>query len=208
MPANKNEETPAREEEAEPMEYHLPKRTTNFSSVLMFVLLAVLAGGGFLMYFHNASAASAAGTPITGEQSTVTDFLSSGSDKLSAMGKDLHDTHQLIQQFLVYPAKTQVPLAELRTNPFRKAQGAVRPQESTEAVGRERQDEERAAMLQAVEGLRLQSVITSGMRRSCMINNTLYQEGQQINAFAIEQINPQSVVVRNGMYRFELKKSS
>jgi type II secretory pathway component PulC len=38
-----------------------------------------------------------------------------------------------------------------------------------------------------------------------MINNTLYSEGQQVESFTIEKITPDSVIVKNGSYRFELK---
>jgi len=38
-----------------------------------------------------------------------------------------------------------------------------------------------------------------------MINNTLYQEGQQIDSFIIEKIAPAGVIVKSGTYRFELK---
>ena len=48
-------------------------------------------------------------------------------------------------------------------------------------------------------------MIHSGTRKSCMINNTLYTEGQEIDSFVVERINPGAVVVRNGVYRFELR---
>ena len=38
-----------------------------------------------------------------------------------------------------------------------------------------------------------------------MINNTMFVEGQQIDGFTIEKINPSSVIVKNGSYRFELQ---
>ena len=38
-----------------------------------------------------------------------------------------------------------------------------------------------------------------------MINNTLYLEGQQVDQFIIERIEPGRVVVKTGVYRFELK---
>jgi hypothetical protein len=38
-----------------------------------------------------------------------------------------------------------------------------------------------------------------------MIDDRLYHAGEQIGHFTIEQIDAESVVVRNGGYRFELK---
>ena len=59
--------------------------------------------------------------------------------------------------------------------------------------------------LKAVQAMNLQSIIHSGSRKACMINNTLYMEGQQADQFIIEKITPSGVVVKVGVYRFELK---
>ena len=40
---------------------------------------------------------------------------------------------------------------------------------------------------------------------TCMIDNTLYQEGQSVGDFAIEKINPSAVIVKSAAYRFELR---
>ena len=37
-----------------------------------------------------------------------------------------------------------------------------------------------------------------------MINNALYTEGQQIDAFTIEKISANGVIVRSGIYRFNV----
>ena len=57
----------------------------------------------------------------------------------------------------------------------------------------------------AFAALRLQSIIHSGSRKACMINNTLYLQGQQVEQFLIEKIEPDRVVVKTGAYRFDLK---
>jgi hypothetical protein len=38
-----------------------------------------------------------------------------------------------------------------------------------------------------------------------MINNALYTEGQTVEGFLVEKIAPNTVIVRNGQYRFELR---
>ena len=38
-----------------------------------------------------------------------------------------------------------------------------------------------------------------------MINNTMYTEGQQVDSFVVEKINPGTVVVKSSVYRFELR---
>ena len=37
-----------------------------------------------------------------------------------------------------------------------------------------------------------------------MINNMMVTENQQIEGFVVEKINPHSVIVKQGEYRFEL----
>ena len=68
-----------------------------------------------------------------------------------------------------------------------------------------RRDEERATAFKAAQTLQVQSIIHSGARKACLINNKMYTEGQKADAFTIEMIGPASVIVRNGQYRFELK---
>ena len=60
-------------------------------------------------------------------------------------------------------------------------------------------------MLKAVQELQLQSVMHSDAMQACMIDNTLYREGQQVGGFTVEKINPNAVIVKNGAYRFELR---
>src|SRR2546426_863445 len=57
----------------------------------------------------------------------------------------------------------------------------------------------------AVQTLQLQTVVIRANRKACMINNTMYQEGESVESFTIEKISPSAVIVRSGVYRFELK---
>jgi hypothetical protein len=55
-----------------------------------------------------------------------------------------------------------------------------------------------------VQNLKLQSIVHSGKSAACMINNILYQPGQQVDQFTVERINPTSVILRSGTFRFEV----
>lgn len=185
--------------------------------VMAGLVLAVL-GGGYLWYSRSGPSSAAAAAP--GEDAaaqTVTKFLDGGTANVQMMEKMLRDTEKVVQQFLNYPSMKQVPLGELHTNPFRfhppQIEGAL-PNES-EALAKKRREEERQAVIKAVGALNLQSVIHSGSRKACMIDNTLYTEGEQLGgsddlssgaqAFIVERINPGSVIVKSGVYRFELR---
>jgi len=186
-----------------------PKKNNN---LVVFGLIIAALGGGYLLFKRGGPDAATAAAPAQDQTNkAVSSFLDGGGRNVELMQRMLRDTEKVVKQFLNYPSMKQVPLAELQTNPFRsraaaKADGDGKAAlNESEAAARKRREEERQAILKAVEGLNLQSVIHSGSRKACMVNNTLYAEGQQVDGFVIEKINPGSVVVKSGTYRFELK---
>jgi hypothetical protein len=100
---------------------------------------------------------------------------------------------------------TQVPLSDLRTNPFRAKSPTPTTMAMSEAAEKKKREEERLALLKAVQQLQLQSIMYGDTRSACMINNTMQREGQTIEGFVIEKISPTTVIVKNAAYRFELK---
>jgi hypothetical protein len=148
------------------------------------------------------SAADAAANQSTPAAQTVHTFLDSGQDGVAAMRSMLQGTEKVVKEFLTYPSMAQVPLEALKTNPFRARQQVAA--DDSDAQSKRKKDAEREAALKAVQTLQLQSIM-SGKRGACMINNTLYTEGQQVGQFIVEKISQSSVIVKSGAYRFELK---
>ena len=184
------------------------KKPLNRSTVVTFVVLVLGVGGVWFMYQRTGpkSAAAASKETVAAKQ-TINNFLSGGSENLKAMETMLRNTQKVVQQFVNYPTLTQIPLSDLQTNPFRVseeepggAEGAL-----SEAAEKRKREEERLAALKAVQGLQLQSIMFAETRRACMVNGAMYTEGQAVEGFTIEKINPASVVVKNGPYRFELR---
>jgi hypothetical protein len=138
---------------------------------------------------------------------TISTFLSGGDASVKSMEKLLRNTERVVQQFVKYPSLTQIPLADLRTNPFREHDAVVKVNEGPSSAEMEKQqrEQQRQIALKSVQELQLQSIMFSDSRRACMINNSLYREGQQIADFTIDKISPQSVIVKNGPFRFELR---
>ncbi len=174
-------------------------------TLVMFAVL--LLGGAGLFFMHRQTGPRAAGAAVAKESAqakqTISSFLSGGDASIRSMEKLLRNTEKVVQQFLAYPSMTQIPLKELRTNPFR--QHEEKKEGMSDAGEKKKREEERLAILKAVQGLELQSIMCSDTRKACMVNNTLYREGQSIDNFSIEKISPAAVVVKNGPYRFELK---
>ena len=106
------------------------------------------------------------------------------------------------------PQVAQVPLGDLKSNPFHMASVKPPVAEDVEAASKKKREDERAIALKAVQALRLQTVVVHGDRKACMINNTMYQEGDTLDNFTIERIQPNSVVVKSGPFRFALRMSN
>lgn len=177
-------------------------------STLAIVLLVLLAGVGiFVMYKRNGPSAASAAPAATANDATVSQFLQGGGTNVKVMEQMLRKTEEVVNQFRKYPSMAQIPLSELQTNPFRHqhAKSASTPGGGESAEARRQREAERQAVLKAVQGLQLGSIMHSDAQRACMVNNAMYTEGQQVEGFTVEKITPMSVIVRKGAYRFELK---
>ena len=179
-------------------------------NLLLVGLVLIGAAVIYFMYFKKGpDAAVAAEFPDAEKEvarQAITDFLGGGRTNIVQMEQLLKDTEQVVGRFVAYPSATQVPLEELKINPFRQfteKQNVISPDES-EIAARKRREEERRVATDTVGKLQLQSLI-SGKNRACMINGGMYREGQQIDGCLIEKINTDSVVVRCNNYRFALK---
>jgi uncharacterized protein HemX len=181
-----------------------PRQINRTSMVLL--LVAALGGAGLYFMHMRTGPKTASAAAIESQQAgqAITQFLSGGQSNIKAMEDLLKNTEKVVQKFLTYPSVTQVPLTELQTNPFRMTM-AKKDGPPSDAQDKKRKEEERQAALKGVQTLQLQSVIVSGDRKACMINNTMYRESQQVNGFTVESIKTGAVVVRSGSYRFELK---
>jgi hypothetical protein len=187
-----------------------PKQPMSRSTLVMFVILIVGAAGLYVMYRKAGPRSAGAATvadPIDPAKQTITTFLSGGDANVRNMEKLLHNTEKVVQQFVNYPKVTQIPLSDLRTNPFRQHAVVTKTDDrpTSEMMQKKQREEQRLANLKAVQMLQLQSIMFSETRKACMINNSLYREGQSVDNFSIEKISPSSVIVKNGLDRFELR---
>lgn len=183
------------------------KPPANKSALVLFGLIIAGMAGTYLMYVRSGpSEATAAAIEAQAAKEQISSFLDGGGTNIKNMERMLRDTEKVVEQFVTYPSVTQIPIENLSTNPFRhKApKDPTNPQAESEANMKRRLEAERQAIARAVADLRLQSII-AGTRRACMMNNALYTEGQIVEGFTIEKINTDSVIVRQGNYRFELR---
>ena len=179
------------------------KKPLNTGTLVMAGFLLACGIGTYVMYTRNAPAKTAPSADAAAAQTTITQFLSDDKQNVSKMKDLLQNTEKAVEQFRAAPSKTQVPLDELQTNPFRIAattpDGAPSDDEAAKKA-----EEARAATLKAAQALNLQFIVV-GKKKSCLINNARYLEGQQVGEFTIESISPNSVVIQKDDARFELK---
>lgn len=170
------------------------------------VILGILilgAGAIYLMHMKAGPRAAQASTEAVTAKATIDEFLNDGGKNLSAMRDLLKNTEKVIQQFAEYPSMTQVAVEDLKTNPFRMLAPQPAADDSAAAAAR-RLEEEKKKVMAELPSLQLQSIIHSGSVATCMISNRMLKEGDEINGFVIEKVNPDSVIVRKSRWRFSL----
>jgi len=185
------------------------KQPLSKGTVAMFVILALAGAGTYFMYLRTGPQTAGAATDPKAQQ-VISKYMADPQKSAAGTKKMLKDTEAIVAQ-LKNASPKLVPLGELSGNPFRVAPPADAANASVANLAidaereKKRREEERQAVVRAVGNLQLQSVMSGGARSSCMINNVLYTEGQQVEAFTVEKISPNAVVVRSGTYRFELR---
>lgn len=171
------------------------------------VLLALLLAGAAYTYFvyvkTGPQTASAAIRQPAVANATVRSFVASAPYSQKNMERLLKSTQKSVTHLTGFQNVRQIPLADLRTNPF--AADSSPDSLQTGVAVKTRFDQQRQSALRAVQSLQLQSVYVDDKNRSCVINNGMYAEGQQVDQFTIESIATGSVVVRTGAFRFELR---
>jgi hypothetical protein len=179
------------------------KEPLSKGSVAMFVLLTVAGAGTYFMYVRSGTQNANAAVDLKAQQ-VIKQFMTEREKNPDAMKEMLRDTEEKVRWFRNYPGDNQRPLT---ANPFRMTplEDAGKPAAPDNERDKKLREEERIAVLKNVNALQLQSVMHSDARKSCMINNSLYLEGQEVESFTIEKISPNAVIVRNGSYRFELR---
>lgn len=191
-----------------------PKQPMNKGTLILVGLLIACGAATYFMYVKSGpDQAVAAGDPKA--EQTIGQFLSGSEQNVSLMRKMLQDTEKVVTQFRTQATETQVPLAQLSTNPFMKEK--PKPTEDTAAI--DQAELVRVATMKANEAvteLRLQTIIHRDPKKaSCMINNTLYRRGQKITAgdgkvtFTVDDIRPDGVSITapaaGQVLKFELK---
>jgi hypothetical protein len=181
------------------------KKPLNTSTLIMAGFLLACGVGTYVMYTRNANANNTPTAEAAAAQTTISQFLSDDAGNVNKMKDLLENTQAAVEQFRASPGKKQIPVDDLQTNPFRFSEADETAAVDTDDItSRKRQAEQRAATIKAAQALNLQFIM-SGKRKSCMIDNKVYRESEEVGGFTIESISPSSVIIRKDDARFELQ---
>jgi hypothetical protein len=182
------------------------KKPLNRSMLMLFAIIAIGGGGMYFMRQRTgpASAIAADSATVTAE-AAISDFMKGGRTNVTLLHKLLDTTAKVIEQFKDYTNVAQIPLADLKANPFHFGPIKKEVPEDLEAIAKKKREELRLVITKAAEKLQVQSIVIRGPKKACLINNTLYELGEAVDGFIVEKIEPKSVVVRKEDFRFELK---
>jgi hypothetical protein len=187
------------------------RKPLNRNMIMLVMFLAIGAGGTWFMYQRTGgpAAARAAADPSTAAaEVAVADFMKGGRNNITLLRKLLDGTAKIIEQFRDYTNVMQIPLSDLKSNPFHFALAKAAAEQDPAEIAKKKREEQRVEVLKAAQGLQLQSVVIRGNRKACMVSNSMYQEGEAVNGFLVEKISPNTVVVSRDSFRFELKMST
>ena len=182
------------------------RKPINRSAVTLFVIIAIGCAGTYFMYLRTGPQSARAADPmLLSAESTIDDFMKGGNSNITLLRRLLDGTAQVVEQFRDYTNVAQVPLSDLKANPFHSMIAKLEPTEDPAEIARVKKEAEKAAIMKTAQAMQLQSIVIRANRKTCMINNAMYQEGDTVDAFSVDKITPNAVIVKSGAYRFELR---
>lgn len=197
-----------------------PKSRVGGTTLAFIGLAAIAAGGLWLMRQRAGVTPAVASAAVVDPQqeaarASIQQFLAGGSSEVEQMKNLLADTQAIQDRFIAFSDSKQVPLEELKTNPFWHE--AAEEDTTDDDASQDWKEEERVARAQ--EQLRLEqqrliatdagslklATIILGSRPSCIINGTICRVGSTIDKFTVVGIRADEVDVRRDGYEFTLK---
>jgi hypothetical protein len=171
---------------------------------LLIILVAVLAAGALYAMRATHSDLKSGGVNSAVEAKieqalaklTRPDVLRSDDPLLTRnLAQLFADTDAIISLFAIDPADQQIPMAELKKNPFRlhRPAEAHDPEAELRAAERERA-RLRKQLTDEYQALRLQSV-AAGRMPIAMIGNNMYREGDRLGSFVVRRIRTEELAV-------------
>lgn len=182
------------------------RKPINRSALTLFVIIAIGCAVTYFMYLRTGPQSARAADPtLASAESAIDDFMKGGNSNIALLRRLLDGTAKIVEQFRDYTNVAQVPLSDLKANPFHSMTAKVELADDPVEIARLKKEAERTALAKVAGTMQLQSIVIRQNKKACIINNTMYQEGDTFDAFTVEKITPGAVIVKSGSFRFELR---
>ena len=207
VPPETNDDVDINEESGEETDFiATEKKPINRSALTLFVILAIGSAATYVMHLRAGPQSAAAADPTAfSAEAAISDFMKGGSGNIVLLRHLLDGTAKVVEQFKDYTNVAQVPLSDLKANPFQSALVKPNVVEDSAEMARKKKEEEHASILKSVQSLQLQTVVIRANKKACIINNVMYQEGDSVDKFSLVKIDANAVIVKSGGYKFELR---
>lgn len=179
---------------------------------IVFVVVAALAGGSLWWMKQRTGGpapAEAADPGVDAARASIQQFLAGGNGSVAEMKSLLADSEKITEKFASYSETSQVPLEDLKTNPFFDAASEDAAAAKAPRIDRNRQLQESQRLelerLTSAAGKFQVQTIFYGRNPTAMIDGTIVQVGQQIGEFTVKAITSESVQLAAKGHEFELR---
>lgn len=180
------------------------KRKLDTGSIFVAILVVTAGAGLYFMHWRTADARKLV-SAADAEAALVKTFLNGGRENLATLSKAIRETRATVARL---SGEDEVAIASTRfdsRNPFVFESLEPKSTVASSSPSNAARDEQKSKLLAAARSLQIQSIMFGTSRRSCLINGKLYFEGQPCGDFTLETITADSVFVRSGEFRFELR---
>ncbi len=171
------------------------KGRVNPINYVLVVLFAAGIGSVYLLSLRSGRPTASAAEQIAEAE------VDAALDQLDAANNEkAEETSAVVDTFYFEAKQRQIPLGNLETNPFiyeAPGQGAdlLGTDAKMENLAEIQRREELESRMQAVRGLKLQSVLMGSDGARAMISNNLVAEGQTVNGWTVKSIQPRQVIL-------------
>lgn len=125
----------------------------------------------------------------------VTEFIERASTPEGQ--EQASQTRRIVEEFYNYAARVQVPLRELRANPFafRAPAAPDGPERQTEDAAEAQRRQQVEAARRELATLRLQSILMGSGGGTAIVNNTFVRAGERIGSFTVTAVDARTVTL-------------
>ncbi len=193
--------------------YAEQRRPINRNLVVLLLIAVVGAALIYLMYVRGRFNADSQTPELALANQQVAELMKDAPQSIQQMEKDLEKTRATVESFSKSNSTGQIPVDNLKINPFAIAeQPKGQPTETKAVTAAPLLPDMRGDTRRAAEKAKVQMILYSPSGSTVQINNWVYKEGERITvegvSFTVKTITRDMVVISNpdGDFTLEIQK--